>query len=324
MNAPDDVLPGLRADLEALVVGASARVDLCSPFLSGGTASWLADAAAASAAEWTLLTRVEAVSAAGGFLSVPGLRVLMKAGVKLFHADRLHAKVFLADGAAGLLGSGNLTASGLGEPSRPNLELGVALDAGQCAQADAVMAAWRGAAAPVTVAMLDECEKRAKGLRVPALRLPGGHGSAGDVDAVLAEGLAARQVWIKGMYLDAARASRTWAAGDWVASPSPKRKPSFVPGDLLLVYGTMTEVCNALVRVAGPTRRDPAFAVANGTPADDAERWPWITPIEPVLQVPVADGLPLQRLGFTGQSLRNGHKKMPVGGLAAALRHMRP
>ena len=52
--------------------------------------------AAAAAAEWTLLTRVEAVSAAGGYLSVPGLRSLMKAGVKLFHADRLHAEVFLA------------------------------------------------------------------------------------------------------------------------------------------------------------------------------------------------------------------------------------
>lgn len=106
--------------------------------------------------------------------------------------------------------------------------------------------------------------------------------------------------------------------------PEPEAKAVVRAGDLLLIYGTYTGVCNAVVRVAGPTERDPDFTVANGTPADDADRWPWITPIEPVLQVPVADGVPLQRLGFTGQSLRNGHKKMPVGGLAVALRHMRP
>lgn len=64
----------MRAGLESLVAGAAAQVDLCSPFLSGGMALWLATAAAASPAEWTLLTRLDAVSAAGGYLSVPGLR----------------------------------------------------------------------------------------------------------------------------------------------------------------------------------------------------------------------------------------------------------
>ncbi len=301
---------------------AARQVDLCSPFLSGGTAMWLADAAAKSAAAWTLLTKLDAVSAAGGYLSVPGLRALAAAGVELFHDDRLHAKVFLADGSSGFLGSGNLTASGLGEPVRPNRELAVALDGTQCARADAVLTAWRTSAAPITAAMLDECEEAARGLRVPVARLPGGGGSPDDVEAVLEEGLAARQVWIKAMYMDAAGASRAWAPGDWVASQV--RRPSFEPGDLMLIYATFTGVCNAIVRVAGPTRNDPAFAIAQGSPPADANRWPWITPVEPVLQVPVAEGVPLQRLGLTGRSLQNGHTRMPTGGLAAALRHMKP
>ncbi len=144
-----------------------------------------------------------------------------------------------------------------------------------------------------------------------------------DVEAVLAEGLAARQVWIKALYADAVRADRPWSPGDWVASPAVRR-PSFAVGDLLLVYASYARVCNAVLRVVAPTRLDPAFAVAQGTPQVEADRWPWITPIEPVLQVPAADGVPLQRLGLTGQSLQNGHTRMPVGGLAAALRHMRP
>jgi hypothetical protein len=320
--APGEVLPEMRAGLESLVAGAAAQVDLCSPFLSGGTALWLAAAAAASPAEWTLLTRLDAVSAAGGYLSVPGLRALRDAGVRLFHGDRLHAKVFLADGSSGLLGSGNLTASGLGEPTRSNLELGVVLDAAQAAVADGVLSGWRATARPTTTSMLDECEKQAKGLRVPAPRLPGG-GSADDVEAVLAEGLAAKQVWIKALYADAAEADRPWSPGDWIASPAVRR-PSFAVGDLLLVYASYARVCNAVIRVVAPTPLDPAFAVAQGTPQDEADRWPWITPVEPVLQVPAADGVPLQRLGLTGQSLQNGHTRMPVGGLAAALRHMRP
>lgn len=123
------------------------------------------------------------------------------------------------------------------------------------------------------------------------------------------------------LYRDAAQASLPWGPGYWVASPAI-RKPSFAEGDLMLIYAVYTRACNAIVRVAGPTVHDPAFVIAQGIPPEDATRWPWITPVDGVLQVPVEDGVPLQRLGLTGQSLQNGHTRMPTGGLAAALRHM--
>ena len=55
---------------------------------------------------------------------------------------------------------------------------------------------------------------------------------------------------------------------------------------------------------------------------EDAERWPWITPVAGRRQVPVARGIPLHRLGLTGQSLRNGHCRMPVGGFPTAVDYL--
>lgn len=316
-----DVLPELYDGLSSAVAAALDRVDLCSPFVGADTAMWLARAARANPVQWTLLTRLDAVSAAYGSLSLDGLRALSQAGVAVLHADRLHAKVFLTDGDAGFVGSGNLTGSGLGGQGRPNLELGVALDPGQCSQAGAVLKAWRDAAVAVTPAMIDACEKEAARLPTSVPRPLGDAGLPDAADRVLREGLAATQVWIKAMYLDATEAARPWVAGDWVASPAIRR-PSFAVGDLMLIYSSYAGVCNAVVRVVGPTRHDPGFAVSQGTSQKAADRWPWITPVDGVLQVPVVDGVSLRRLGLTGQSLQNGHTRMPTGGLAASLRYM--
>lgn len=321
MVPPGAVLSKLHDGLAAAVAAAQDRVDLCSPFLGAGTALWLAKAKRKSPARWTLLTRLDAVSAAYGSLSLAGLTALADEGVKLLHADRLHAKVFLVDGSSGFVGSGNLTGSGLGGEPRANLELGVSLDPGEFTQASAVLAGWRSSAVPITAEMIRACEREAARLPATTPRPPGAPGLADAADDVLRQGLAARQVWIKALYRDAAQASVPWGAGHWVASPAI-RQPSFAEGDLMLIYAVYTRACNAIVRVAGPTRHDPEFAVAQGIPPEDAERWPWITPVDGVLQVPVEDGVPLQRLGLTGQSLQNGHARMPTGGLAAALRHM--
>ncbi len=297
------------------------RVDLCSPFLGHDTAVWLAEAARASAAAWTLLTRLDAVSAAYGSLSLPGLRLLADAGVEVLHVERLHAKVFLADDRTGFLGSGNLTGSGLGGQPRQNRELGVALDPSQAAAAAATLATWRAQATTVTAGMVDACERQAASLLVATPRPPGLSGPVDAADEVLRAGVAAKQVWVKALYYDAVMAEQPWGHDDWVASPA-RGKPSFSVGDLLLIYASYTDVCNAVVRVTGPTRDDPVFLVAQGWPDEDAARWPWVTPVEGMLQVPVTDGVPVTRLGLTGQSLRNGHTRMPTGGLAAALRHM--
>ena len=55
--------------------------------------------------------------------------------LEICSVPNLHAKVSLIDTTWGLVGSGNLTNSGLGGDGRANVELGVTLDAGQIAAA---------------------------------------------------------------------------------------------------------------------------------------------------------------------------------------------
>jgi hypothetical protein len=129
------------------------------------------------------------------------------------------------------------------------------------------------------------------------------------------------QLWVKAEYHDVHTADAPRSATPWVASPDSGR-PRFAVGDLLLMYAKEARRCNAVVEVTGATTRDPDFLVAHGISAEDATRWPWVTPVAPRLQVPIADGVPLSWLGILGQSLQPGHRRMPVGGLATALRYM--
>jgi hypothetical protein len=315
MASAGDVLSEMHGPLAAAVAAAKINVDLCSPYIGPGTATQLAKAATASPAAWTLLTRLDAVSAAHGSLDIDGLRKLRMAGVALFHEPRVHAKVFLLDDSSGFLGSGNLTDAGLGASGRANLELGVALDPEQCAAAAAALTSWRARATPVTSAMLDKVERDARRLRVPSPRPPTTSVSPDVVDQILAAGRTAKQVWIKGLHLDAVGAAVP--PDDWVAS---RRRPSFAVDDVLLIYAVTAKICNSVVRVTGPPHNDPEFAVAQGKPLKDSEWWSWITPVEQLLHVPVEDGVPLERLGISGRSVQNGHTRMRTGGLAGALR----
>ena len=179
---------------------------------------------------------------------------------------------------AGFVGSGNLTGSGLGGQPRANLELGIALDPAQAKAASKVLRDWRAGATPVIEAMIKACEREAALLPATTPRPPGHSGPRASADEVLKAGVVATQVWVKALYYDAVMAEERSGQDDWVASPA-KGKPSFLPGDLLLIYASHTGVCNAVVRVTGPTRDDPAFLLATGRPADDAARWPWVTPV---------------------------------------------
>ena len=101
----------LEPILRTLVSEATTSVELCSPFLTADTATWLAEAARRSSAHWTLLTKLSARSAAYGSLDLDGLRKLSSAKVELRHLEGLHAKLFMADDRVGYLGSANLTSS---------------------------------------------------------------------------------------------------------------------------------------------------------------------------------------------------------------------
>jgi len=320
MAAPGDLLTVLDPELAAAVSAAHSSIELCSPFVGPDTAIWLADAAASSSAKWTLLTELDPVAAAYGSLSIRGLRALLAAGVSIWDAGRLHAKVFLCDGAVGFAGSANLTSSGLVSSGRSNLELTVALTATQCSDAAAVLAAWLAGATRVAKAELDECERQARRIPVRVRRRLGRAAAAQEADVLLREA-ADGTVWVKALYYDAVDAARPWDPNGWVGSPD-KGCPTFKTGDFLLIYAKYTGLCNAIVEVTGPTRFDPAYPLAQGKPPEDAERWPWITPVAGRRQVPVACGVPLHRLGLTGQSLRNGHCRMPVGGFPTAVDYL--
>ncbi len=320
----EGVLTRLHAPLAEAVASARAHVDLCSPFLGAGIAHWLARTCTTSAADWTLLTVLDPIAAAYGSLSLGGLRALAGAGVSVRHADGLHAKVFMVDRARGWVGSANLTAAGLGDSARPNLELTVALSAGQIARTAKVLASWWSAGTPITGDILDECE--AKAALVPTrTSTPPGKGrtaaqrsAAGD--KVLQDALHAN-VWIKAVYQDAARAGAAWGPGSFVTS-SKRGRPSFTDGDLLLVYVKEAKTCNAVLEVHGDTYINRSEQIAAAVPAVSADRWPWITPVKRRLHVPSSRGIALEQLGLTGRSLQGGHCRMPTGGLATAVRYM--
>lgn len=119
--------------------------------------------------------------------------------------------------------------------------------------------------------------------------------------------------WIKAMY--------AYRFEKWV-NCSKRGRPSFNVGDLLVVYVGGTNCCYAAVSVAGETRNDPAFLVANGRSTEEAERWPWVTPVEVRLRLPETHGAPIAEVGKSGQSVQGGHCEMPVGGLPVMLKTM--
>lgn len=315
------LLTKLHEPLYAAIGSATATVELCSPYLGAGTALRLASLADASDARWRLLTKLDPHAVTSGFQSIGGLRRLLRARVAVRHLPGLHAKAYLIDDREGFVGSGNLTAAGLGSSSAPNVELTVTLGASDCASAARLFKQWWAAASDVTERTLAACEREADELPVPPMHRTGEQvveiGAV--VDALLAQSGRVR-LWVKGVYRDAEQAEEPWLDG-YLTSPA-KGKPSFAVGDLVLIHAITAQRSNAVVEVTGPTTHDPAFVVAEGWPAEHADRWPWVTPVTGRLQVPVATGVDLDRIGVSRQGLQNGHRKMSQTEFAAALRHL--
>lgn len=269
-----------------------------------------------------MLTHLNARAAAHGSLHLDGLEDLLTSGVQIRTLPRLHAKLYLVDDAVGFVGSANLTTSGLGGDEGHNRELTIALSAEPRAAAVLQFDTWWNQGTDVTKATLRACARKAAKVRVTFTGEPtdADPGEVATADELLREAENV-QVWIKAVYRDTTTADNPWSASPWFGSPDAGR-PGFKPGDLVLLYAKGAKRCNAVLEVAADSRRDPDFAMAQGVPAEAAARWPWVTPITARLQVPVARGVPLERLGVTGQSLQPGHRRMPVGGLALALRYL--
>lgn len=113
-----------RGDLATTIRNARASVLLAAPFIKYDVAAWLREQIPAGVA-LTLLTRIRADAIASAALDVTALLHLAETSesARIVALPNLHAKVFVADGEAAIVTSGNLTRSGLDT----NIEYGVLL-----------------------------------------------------------------------------------------------------------------------------------------------------------------------------------------------------
>lgn len=301
---------------------ASDRVRLASPFISIRIAKELAGIARASTAAWTLITRLDAAAAAGGYLSTDGLRDLMNAGVAVRHAPRLHAKAYLADDTFGMIGSANLTGPGLGASANPNLELSLRLRPEDVVAARTRVDEWWTTSTAVSRLDIDDLDRRARDLpRGIAVQLsPELEGDEEDVSqlANLVSDARQRSLWVKAQY--GHPNYHQWRNEFWFSSAA-HRRPSFAPGDLVLIYAKEAHACYAIVEVLDEPRNDPRFIVERGgRPEEEANRWPWVNRTTPRL-VPTSERIvrPVD-LGFTGQGLQGGHKRIGLPEFVVAVR----
>jgi PLD-like domain len=294
---------------------ANSRVSLCSPFIGFDTANRIAKLAKPRKVSWKLMTVLNPAAAAYGALSLDGLKRMIGAGVEVRHMPDLHAKVFLVDDNVGFAGSANLTSSGLGMGERRNREITVVLTSAQRSETEGIMTEWWSEAKTITIAMIEECGAAARRVPVRASRVDELAFSDGDValaNSLLEQSLHSK-VWLKAMF--------AYNSEDWVNS-SKKGKPSFRAGDILVIYVKKTGCCYSVVQVTGDTRNDPAFLVQHGRTADEAKRWPWVTPVKALLALPPRHGAPIAEVGKSGKSLQGGHCDMPIGGFPLILQTM--
>ena len=115
---------GWRSDLSALAALARRSVLVVAPFIKEDEAMWFCEQLGAGV-EVTTLANVDAEAISTAALDLAALRRLAEASpsAMLIALSNLHAKVFVADEAAAIVTSGNLTRSGLDR----NLEYGVLL-----------------------------------------------------------------------------------------------------------------------------------------------------------------------------------------------------
>lgn len=303
-----------RPELLARARTAEERVWLVSPFLTSPVATEIAEATEGAAArDLRLLTALTPRSVQAGVLSPAGLSTLLDRGFEIASIPNLHAKVCLVDSDWGLVGSGNLTGTGLGGAEGGNVELGVLLNQAQLrAASDLVDGWWEEKAKPVGAERLAAYAELPRFPPSPdrpvavgePLDLAGRKG----LEAVLAEdrGTASRRnYWIKSNYHrpeDAQWWYRNWIS-DW-------RRGPYEEGDHIVLYLSARDggpaCCPAVVEVTWPSRRDPEW-VRSHRDEEAADRWPYVTGTSVVGDVPIAAGAKLSVVRKTGQSVQGGY-----------------
>lgn len=306
--------------LFAALEKAGGDVLLSSPYLTLDVAKRLAGIASNSKFDWLLLTRLDAPAVANGYLSVEGLDALLDARVRLVDCQRLHAKVYLVGDGFGLVGSANLTGSGLGTATAKNLEITVRLDPSQVPAIRDQLRKWETTGKIVDSARLITLAKEAEGLprsrRTPSSRTGATAPTTADVEQLLADARH-RQLWAKGHYGDAYLDG--WRKKSWFSSPA-KARPRFAPSDLVVIYSLAARGVYAVVEVVDEAVEDSAFVAEQLGSHEAGDRWPYVNRTVPRL---VPERLILvtpDQLGFSGQGVQNGHRKLTLSEFAGAVR----
>lgn len=287
------------------------RIWLASPFLTLPIAKRIATAAdKSSAGQRRLLTALGPRSVQVGVLDPAALSHLQKAGFKVSSAANLHAKVSLVDSSWGLVGSGNLTGSGLGKSGGGNHELGVILTRPQIETASAIFSAWWKKAKNVSRA---EIARYAKLERFPRNRIAdlGPMLPVPDferLEEILGEDpaiAASRRHWVDANYHDPE--DEAWWERDWI---SGQRAVSYDQGDLILVYlgkkNRGPARCPAVLEATSPTEENRRWVIEHRD-AEAADRWPNVTKTKVIADAPLETGASLQVIQKTGRSLRRGY-----------------
>lgn len=321
MATPCHLITSATHWLQEALSSADGDVVLTSPYLAFDACSRVASAAPPSLRSWRLVTTLDASAVANGYLSILGIRMLLRAGVEVLHVDRLHAKCFVV-GSRAMLGSANLTGAGLGSSASPNRELGVELDPEQAQKALDEIAGWP--ARIVSLENLNQLEKDARSLTRASPQLQESPLDAGSA-LQLAETLLAdardegRSLWLKLEY--GAPKRDGWRAPSYFASPK-KGRPGFRPGDLVFVCAKDSRDCYAVVEVTSDPEFQPADyadAVAEDRPGD-LERWPWINRTAPRLVPEDLQEVKLDELGIQSRALQNGHVRLRFDQFTAGVR----
>jgi phospholipase D-like protein len=317
------LLPSALEEIDDALRTARRSIAIAAPFLSLPVADRMIRAAnVGTAVQRRLITAVNDAAVVGGYLDPHAVEAFVEAGFDVRSLRNLHAKIVVVDGAWGIVGSGNLTAAGLGGG---NAELGVVLDANQAAAArDRHFASWWRAAEPIDMARLRRTSQQRRP-RSPLSRQRAGQGGIWKAPGKNAPRLPRRRggggYWLKIMYdLPGRRPASHWRDGAWIsdrhtwaADGRPLRRPSYEIGDHLVIYlaGGERPLCPVILEVTAEPRFDPARVRREGRRGDH-ERWAWLTEVELVRAARTSAAAPtLAEIDVSHESVRQqGHIRL--------------
>lgn len=335
-TAPGGLVSAGLADMAHACRHAKTKVDIAAPFLSADVAAYLVRACdEGGARERRFITALNRAAIEGGYLDPDGVEELVAGGFEARSLRNLHAKVLVADGTWGLIGSGNLTVAGA---NGANAELGIVLNAEQAKAATRDhFDRWWDAALPLDMKWMRSVRRRAPSSATQRRR-EGRGGLLPATAGVDLSGLSTSKVgsgyWLKILYGSEERmTARHWRRRMWVSDRhierpgggKPKGEPTYKVGEHLVIYVSRGErnACPAIMRVAERPVFDPELVARDASPGD-AKQWGWVTWVEPVASVSLSSAPTLADIGVSPQSVRqHGHIRLERRQYRRALREIR-